>query len=37
MYIYINEKDFPGGSVGKEPTCNAGDVRDTSSIPGLRR
>jgi len=26
--------DFPGGSVGKESTCNAGD---TSSIPGLGR
>ena len=25
---------FPGGSVGKESTCNAGD---TSSIPGLGR
>ena len=25
---------FPGGSVGKESTCNAGDL---SSIPGLRR
>ena len=26
--------DFPGGSDGKEPTCNAGDP---GSIPGLRR
>ena len=25
---------FPGGSVGKEPACNAGDV---GSIPGLGR
>ena len=25
---------FPGGSAGKEPTCNAGDL---GSIPGLRR
>ena len=25
---------FPGGSVGKEPTCNAGDL---GSIPGLGR
>ena len=25
---------FPDSSVGKEPTCKAGD---TSSIPGLRR
>ena len=27
-------KDFPGGSDGKESTCNAGDV---GSIPGLGR
>ena len=25
---------FPGGSAGKEPTCNAGDL---GSIPGLGR
>ena len=24
---------FPGSSVGKESTCNAGDTRDTGSIP----
>ena len=24
-YIYLG---FPGGSVGKEPTCDAGDARD---------
>ena len=24
---------FPGGSVGKEFACNAGDIRDTSLIP----
>ena len=29
--IYIG---FPGGSVGKEPTCNVGDL---GSIPGLGR
>ena len=28
---------FPGGSVGKEPTCNAGDIGDIGSIPGLGR
>ena len=28
---------FPGGSVGKEPTCNAEDTRDMGSIPGLGR
>ena len=27
-------KDFPGGSVGKESACNAGDL---GSIPGLGR
>ena len=27
---------FPGGARGKEPV-NAGDVRDTGSVPGLRR
>ena len=26
--------DFPGGSVGKESACNAGDL---GSIPGLGR
>ena len=32
--------DFPGGSVGKEPACNAGDhpyARDSDLIPGLGR
>ena len=28
---------FPGGSVGKEPDLNAGDARDTGSIPGSGR
>ena len=28
---------FPGGSSGKEPTCNAEDIRDRGSIPGLGR
>ena len=28
---------FPGGSIGKEPTCNAGDTTDTGSIFGLGR
>ena len=27
----------PGGASGKEPTCNAGDVRDVGSISGLGR
>ena len=28
---------FPDGASGEEPTCNAGDVRDTGSIPGSGR
>ena len=28
---------FPGGASGEEPACNAGDVRDSGSIPGLGR
>ena len=28
---------FPGGSVGKESACNAGDTGDTGLIPGLGR
>ena len=28
---------FPGGTSGKEPTCNAGEIRDTGSIPGWGR
>ena len=35
MHIYIyNHQGFPGGSAGKEPTCNAGDL---DLIPELRR
>ena len=26
---------FPGGSVGKESTCDAGDMEDMGSIPAL--
>ena len=26
---------FPGGSVGKESTCKAGDAGDSGLIPGL--
>jgi len=29
-----SKQGFPGGSAGKEPTCNAGDL---GSIPGLGR
>ena len=28
---------FPGGTSGKEPPDNAGDIRDTGSIPGSGR
>ena len=28
---------FPGGSVGKESACSAGDAGDTGLIPGLGR
>ena len=28
---------FPGGSVGKEPACSAGDTGDMGSIPGSGR
>ena len=27
----------PGGSVGKESTCNAGDTKDVDSMPGSGR
>ena len=36
MYIfnkYVKGVGFPGGSVGKESSCNAGDTKDTGSIP----
>jgi len=28
---------FPRGASGKEPACNAGDIRDVGSIPGSER
>ena len=31
---YHHKRGFPGGSVGKEPACNAGDTRDAGLIPG---
>ena len=31
------EKGFPGGASGKNPLANAGDMRDMSWIPGLKR
>ena len=33
----MNEWGFPRGSVVENPLANAGDVRDTGSIPGLGR
>ena len=30
-------RGFPGGKVVKIPSANAGDARDTGSIPGLGR
>ena len=30
-------RGFPGGSDGQESACNAGDIRDVVSIPGLGR
>ena len=30
-------RGFPGGSSGKDPTCQWGDVRDMGSVPGLGR
>ena len=30
-------RGFPSGTNGKEPSANAGDIRDLSSIPGSGR
>ena len=35
IYKYI--QSFPGGTSGKNLPANAGDIRDTGSIPGLGR
>ena len=32
LLVYAHR--FPGGASGKEPTANAGDVRDMDLIPG---
>ena len=37
MMAELSISGFPGGSVGKESTCNAGDTRDMGSFPGLGR
>ena len=33
----MREMSFPGGSVGKESTCNVGDAAGAGSIPGSGR
>ena len=40
MFYILQEymqKDFPGGTSGKEPACQWGDIRDLDSIPGSGR
>ena len=37
MVIYVDLLGFPGGSDGKESACDAGDIGDAYSIPGLVR
>ena len=39
LYLYppYFRLGFPGGSVGKESTCNTGDEGDAGSISGLGR
>ena len=34
---YILPMGFPDGIRGNEPTCNAGDIRDSGSISGVGR
>ena len=36
IYVYIL-MGFPGGNVGKESACNAGDTEDMGLIPGLEK
>ena len=31
--FHQESRDFPGGASGKNPSANAGDVRDTGLIP----
>ena len=35
--LYPMVQDFPGGSVGKESSCNAGDAGVADLIPGMGR
>ena len=34
---YTRKGDFPGGSLGKESACHAGEARDSDSTPGSQR
>ena len=34
---YVADTGFPGALVVKNPPANAGDIREMSSIPGLRK
>ena len=34
IQLLVYAHHFPGGASGKEPTANAGDVRDVDLIPG---
>ena len=36
-YGTLYQQGFPGGTSGKNPPANAGDIRDVGSIPGLGR
>ena len=37
FHITLGFQGFPDGSMGKESTCDAGDIGDVGSIPGLGR
>ena len=37
LFTCFPDGGFPGGSVGKEPGCNAGDTGDVGLIPGWGR
>ena len=34
MMVSLITWGFPGGTSGKEPVCNAGDMKDGDLIPG---
>jgi len=36
LYLYVNW-GLPSGTLGKEPSVNAGDIRGAGSIPGSGR